>query len=829
MPATSKNTGVAGSRAKSTSQLSQSTAVTNFPPPVHPSLAGFNDSNDRFAAINAGLGASEKLRIWDTGNSTILGEWDAVPEGNKSNQKVKSLVWGSFFAEDLQTSASDSENRKKRRKRRSEGAPGGPKVDAVVLAQGSDLLFYTSTSNVVVKRVALSSTVSALGWTSQQDGFLIAITAESIHVFDSSATQTFTTGLPAPIKSTTLTSVSVLPPDNTSTLSLILASNSITKLDVSLPISEASSATFGMTQQVGVESIRKIVPLNAQRFVIGEEQSRVASIWRTSDNTTTPFDMVASVPIPVASSVHTLTASPTKTELFVLAETGEISVFSVSEAALSASAGNDAAVTGKKAGARRRKTGAIPSLQPISKIAILEGKEARQSGLISFAVSSSRESDDMDTSADVNSIEDAGELIVGRMGGASRVKWEKITFRDAAGAILPEVNIKRSVQDISGANNDASVPLQRFRDVDRPQTSVNAIAADEEQALVRQDMDLPVEGDMADLTLGERLALQDPGSHANNPTKAHASNAAATEANTGNSLGPQNAQSLTRLLLQALHTSDPQLLSMILTSPSNASPTLIRNTIRKLPSSMALPLLKACVDRLGKGKAFNKRGGGRGGGLNEKQGLVVVAWIRGVLVERGNVLMTIPSLPAHLASLSSLLNDRLQLYTPLLSLSGRLDLALAQIDARKALLAAEPHRQGNVYIEGESDDDDDDSDDDDEVEIEQGGDEGEIEDIRIESRRDTDESDDETAVPKRKSKAVNGTFKKGKSVKLDVEDDVDELADDDDEDEDDEDEDDFDQDYGSDESEGAGGPGAGFIDDEAEEASEDESDDEMEG
>lgn len=127
--------------------------------------------------------------------------------------------------------------------------------------------------------------------------------------------------------------------------------------------------------------------------------------------------------------------------------------------------------------------------------------------------------------------------------------------------------------------------------------------------------------------------------------------------------------------------------------------------------------------------------------------------------------MQIPSLPAHLASLSSLLGDRLQLYTPLIALSGRLDLALAQIETRKSLLAAEPQRQGNVYIEGESDDDDDEDSD---VEIEHGGDEGEIEDIRIESRRDTDESDDE-AAPRRK-KAVNGT-KKGKSVRLDVEED----------------------------------------------------------
>lgn len=73
-----------------------------------------------------------------------------------------------------------------------------------------------------------------------------------------------------------------------------------------------------------------------------------------------------------------------------------------------------------------------------------------------------------------------------------------------------------------------------------------------------------------------------------------------------------------------------------------------------------------------------------------------------------------------------------------------------------------------MYIEGESDDEDDDDSD---VEIEHGGDEGEIEDIRIESRRDTDESEDDVA-PKRKGQA-NGV-KKGKSVRLNVEDEDDE-------------------------------------------------------
>lgn len=469
MPAPTKNTGIAGSRAKSTTQLSQATATPSLPPPVHPSLSGFNPSNSRFGAINAGLGASEKLRIWDVENSVVLGEWDIVPEAGKTNQKVRCLAWGSFFAEDLHTSTSDGENRKKRRKRRSEGASSAPRVDAVVLAQGNNLLFYTANSNTVVKNVPVSSPVTALGWTSQEDGLLIAATADHILFFDASANPLFTADLPATVKTAALTAISALP-SSSSTLSVILASNSIVKLDVSSPISESSTATFGTPQQVGVEPIRKMVALNAQQFVVGEEQARVASIWRATESSSAPFEMVASVPIPTLSNVHTLTVSPEHTELLVLAESGEITVYSVSEAALASHSTSDPSA-GKKAAGRRRKTGAIPSLQPVSKISVVEGKESRQAGLISLAVlpSSSETQDGMDVEVDGQS-DKSSQVVIGRMGGASRVKWEKIvsrmplgrvvahsmsqSFRDAAGAILPEITVKRSVQDIAGSDAD---------------------------------------------------------------------------------------------------------------------------------------------------------------------------------------------------------------------------------------------------------------------------------------------------------------------------------------------------------------------------------------
>lgn len=422
MPAPTKNTSTAGSRAKSTTQLSQATATPSLPPPVHPSLSGFNSSSSRFSAVNAGLGTSEKLRIWDAENSVVLGEWDVVPEAGKTNQKVRCLAWGSFFAEDMHTSTSDGESRKKRRKRKSEGSSGGPRVDAVVLAQGDNLLFYTANSNTVVKKVPVSSPVTALGWTSQEDGLLIAATADSVIILDASANPLFTADLPAGIKTAALTSVAALP-SSSSTISIILASNSIAKLDISSPISESSEATFGPTEQVGVEPVRKIVALNAQQFIIGEEQARVASIWRATGNAITPFEVVASVPIPTLSNVHTLAVSPEHSELFVLAETGEISVYSVSEAALASQSTTETA--GKKAAGKRRKTGAIPSLQPISKISVVEGKESRQAGLISLAVLGSSPADDgMDVEDQTG--DRSSQVLIGRMGGASRVKWEKI-------------------------------------------------------------------------------------------------------------------------------------------------------------------------------------------------------------------------------------------------------------------------------------------------------------------------------------------------------------------------------------------------------------------
>lgn len=258
-----------------------------------------------------------------------------------------------------------------------------------------------------------------------------------------------------------------------------------------------------------------------------------------------------------------------------------------------------------------------------------------------------------------------------------------------------------------------------------------AAPEDVDEAPVSQ---LPSDVNMAELSLGERMLAPDS-QEADTGSKPAASSAGVTLD------GPVNAASLTRVLVQALHTSDPALLTLCL---SHRNPVLIRNTIRKMPPQLALPLLKACVERLGQGKGANKRGGGRGAAQNEQQGRGTVEWVKGVLVERGSILMTIPSLPVHLASLSQLLQNRLELNQPLQTLSGRLDLALAQITMRRiaaeqalenAKNGGQKGGEGEIYVEGESEDED-------EI-IEVGEDGGEIEDIDMGGLSESDESEEE--------------------------------------------------------------------------------------
>jgi len=183
------------------------------------------------------------------------------------------------------------------------------------------------------------------------------------------------------------------------------------------------------------------------------------------------------------------------------------------------------------------------------------------------------------------------------------------------------------------------VPTQRYAEA--PSLAVGSgveLGQDQEMDdLVQRDIDGDLDVDLAELSLGQRLAAVD----ARSPSSESEDDAVAPKGS--NSKKNKNehtvvpANSLTRTLIQALHSSDSRLLEMCL---AHSDPTLIRNTVRRLPPQLAIPLITACVERLGRGaRAANMKGGG--GGASSQRGTGLITWVKTTLAVHSGHLMTV--------------------------------------------------------------------------------------------------------------------------------------------------------------------------------------------
>lgn len=155
------------------------------------------------------------------------------------------------------------------------------------------------------------------------------------------------------------------------------------------------------------------------------------------------------------------------------------------------------------------------------------------------------------------------------------------------------------------------------------------------EKILQGDLDV----DLAELSLGQRLAATQPNGVADDsdsdsdpavPSKRRVGKVPESSA-----LIP--ASSLTRTLIQALHSSDSKLLETCL---AHSDASLIHNTIKRLPPQLAVPLITACVERLGQGaRAANMKGGGAGASSQRGSGLV--EWVKAVLIIHSGHLMTV--------------------------------------------------------------------------------------------------------------------------------------------------------------------------------------------
>lgn len=164
---------------------------------------------------------------------------------------------------------------------------------------------------------------------------------------------------------------------------------------------------------------------------------------------------------------------------------------------------------------------------------------------------------------------------------------------------------------------------------------------DIEGSFAEREVDGSLQVDLAEMSLGQRLTAVTE-TEANNMSESEdedeqTARRSKSTKKTRNEITVVPTNSLTRTLIQALHSSDARLLEMCL---AHSDPALILNTVRRLPPQLTIPLISACVERLGRGpRSANMKGGG--GGTSSQRGLGLLTWLRTVLTVHTGHLMTV--------------------------------------------------------------------------------------------------------------------------------------------------------------------------------------------
>lgn len=294
------------------------------------------------------------------------------------------------------------------------------------------------------------------------------------------------------------------------------------------------------------------------------------------------------------------------------------------------------------------------------------------------------------------------EVVLAVLDGAVNVAFEKIRWaspEDGSFVLTGENTITRSktASGIAALNNAMNgVKAVGSMTVDASNTVVvggdnmedvgmeDARAAPEEEEEVSESEsengsdDEDADKEVAEPTFADRFsALTVSAAPRTNASLTPATNRAPT------------AGALTAVLSQALKTNDTSLLESCLSSTNTKS---IRDTVRRLPSPLAVMLLERLAERLA-------RKPGRAGSLGE--------WVRWTLVAHGGYLVTLPDLVRRLASLHSTLNQRANALPRLLALQGRLDMLQSQLELRSEMRPAKKQpdvddEEEALYIEGET-------------------------------------------------------------------------------------------------------------------------------
>ncbi|KAJ7102425.1 WD40-repeat-containing domain protein [Mycena belliarum] len=691
-------------------------------------LSAFSPKGNFFAFLSLAVD-KHRLRVYDTATG------QSVAEHVVDSARVSSLTWSNFDPSEGQQSAqSDGEephNKKKRKKRNSQAnADGPPQISAAIevvlmgLTDGT-VLFFSPSHGRTIRTLSHSTSTAAIlsvvltgnghstpaTWTSGADGAIRLWNAQKNDILGSWKNDD---RIP-------YSSMAIRPTSEGDRIDFLVANHSIRLLSTN-PDASAEKPTQLASFTGHASSVKQLQWDASQtpptRFLSMAEGDRIVSIWQTPEASTVDGKMVASVQLDsdaraISLSVTSLPTSE-RQNLLTLTASGKISIFPIPAELVPPASSS-------------RTPHKVSTLLPRSILSVSAKKGSSGSQVVdaSFAVGV------------------AGHIRVARIVGGVRPVFDLVQFLDDKGDFIPEVVI----EDVNASlisESHAATPNKRY--TESGSVAVHSgveLGQDEDMDdIANNAIDGDLDVDLAELSLGQRLTAlsgdarppTSSDSDDDGPTK---KSSAPRQSGQGDDSAPDGvipANSLTRTLIQALHSSDTKLLETCL---AHSDQTLIRNTVRRLPPQLAVPLITVCVERLGRGaRAGNMKGGG--GGASSQRGSALIVWVKTVLAVHSGHLMTMPDLVARLSGLHATLSSRLALQDSLLSLSGRLDMVLSQIEMRSSvapapLVARKTSRAGgntaNRYVEGESAEEDEQMDV--EVEVDSGDEEGSVEDVEL--------------------------------------------------------------------------------------------------
>ncbi|KIJ45722.1 hypothetical protein M422DRAFT_251023 [Sphaerobolus stellatus SS14] len=451
------------------------------------------------------------------------------------------------------------------------------------------------------------------------------------------------------------------------------------------------------------------------RFVSTATGDRVVNLWRAPEAPSTQGSVAANIPLDSVVRHASISSTDARSTLLTLSASGKVSLFELPP--------------------DTKSPAKVPTLSPRSTITApsRKGEEDVQVVAATFLLQE-------------------GRVRVARLKGGLKPIFDDVQYIDDAGNFISKTTLTKDVSAALAAAAEATKGVVQRRYVEARTTVGSGIHL----GLDKDDFPTTVEGeldvDLAELSLGQRMTAlsggdnamevddDESGSDSGQKSKPRGKSRSGKEKDESSLRIPAN--SLARTLVQALHSSDTGLLETCLL---HTDEKIIMNTVRRLPPQLAVPLLNACVDRLGRGPRANQ-GKATGGGASSQRGTGLVKWVRAVLVVHTAYLMTLPDLVTRLSGLHATITARLALRDPLLALSGRLDMVLTQIELRASggptPLAAEgkrakkAKREPTKYVEGET------SESEDEMEIEIGDDAGSVEDVELGGESGSDEDDE---------------------------------------------------------------------------------------